>query len=199
MGADFELINKAAEQAKVQQITNNGRNSARQLSKFIDDYTHKRKKSYSYLKVQHVDINILIVDELHKYDDIRDKKGIKLRFKPYAGDLFYSDRRKIKVIVHTLIQNAIDFSDATRNEGVLDIKLAAEENGLRLIVQDNGIGITEENKSRIFKMFYSSKKNAVGSSLYAAKKAAEEAGGSLTIESTSGSGTIATAKLPNIT
>ena len=64
---------------------------------------------------------------------------------------------------------------------------------------DNGIGIEKDKLARIFEMFYRATEQSDGSGigLYIVKNAVEKLGGSISVESKIGSGTIFTILLPN--
>ena len=60
------------------------------------------------------------------------------------------DCEKIERIVLNLLSNAIKFSNPSTD---IFATIIADENKLNFIVQDNGIGIDEENLSKIFDKF----------------------------------------------
>jgi CheY-like chemotaxis protein len=69
---------------------------------------------------------------------------------------------------------------------------------LRLVVRDNGPGIPDEDLSRIFDPFFSTRRdlNASGLGLTVCEAIARSHGGQITVESSSGSGTTVTTILP---
>ena len=68
-------------------------------------------------------------------------------------DLFcMCDQLRIEQVINNLIHNAIDF--CPKDNGKIFIKLYAEGENARMIVKDNGIGITKSKLSQIFVKFY---------------------------------------------
>ncbi len=63
----------------------------------------------------------------------------------------YIDQEKLEMILLNLVSNAVKFSP---KGGVISIRVAAQEKSVILCVEDHGIGISEENVSRIFERFY---------------------------------------------
>lgn len=74
-------------------------------------------------------------------------KGIKLAFY-YTEELRISaDKNMIDTVIRNLISNAIKF---TKPNGSIDVILVRNNNNAKVVVKDSGIGITEEDLSKIF-------------------------------------------------
>lgn len=110
---------------------------------------------------------------------------------------YYGSKDLLAHVWQNLLNNAIKFS---RNNGTIRIRLYRE--GLYLIIRiaDNGIGMDEEVKRRIFEKFYqgdssrSSQGNGLGLAL--AKRIVELHGGSISVSSKKGKGSTFTVSLP---
>jgi signal transduction histidine kinase len=68
-----------------------------------------------------------------------------------AAPKIYLPADPLQKIVDGLVKNAIE---NTPDEGRVEIVVQARGEGTALLVRDFGVGITEENKSRIFEGFY---------------------------------------------
>lgn len=103
----------------------------------------------------------------------------------------------VKIIVENLIENAIHFS-AYENPTVT-IRATINVNMATLSVEDNGQGILEEYKPRIFEMYFRANENSKGNGLglYIAKKAVEKLNGHIRVTSTHAKGSEFTVELPN--
>ncbi len=92
-------------------------------------------------------------------------------------------------IWQNLISNAIKFSYAN---GTIKIVLTENEKGILFQITDNGIGISEENKEKIFELFFieDSARNTQGSGvgLVLIQKILSKIGGEIKFESTKGKG-----------
>ncbi|HVY27900.1 MAG TPA: ATP-binding protein [Polyangiaceae bacterium] len=97
-----------------------------------------------------------------------------------------ADPQLLRVAVSNLIQNALD-ALATRRQSPEPphIELAVDDAGplARLSVSDNGDGVTEELKSRLFEPFQSGKTSGVGIGLALGKRIAQAHGGELQLSS----------------
>jgi PAS domain S-box-containing protein len=109
-----------------------------------------------------------------------------------------TDRHKVLQILVNLISNAKQALD-NRPEGrrlILRIAPASAEH-VKLEVTDNGVGIPQENLTRIFNHGFTTKKTGHGFGLHSGANAANELGGRLTAHSTGpGQGATFTLELP---
>ncbi len=93
-----------------------------------------------------------------------------------------------------LILNAID---AMPGGGRLDITVrTTDTNCTEVLFADTGTGIPESDMNRLFKPFFTTKKNGSGLGLAISKRIVEEHRGRLLVESRPGKGTLFTVRLP---
>ena len=87
---------------------------------------------------------------------------------------------------------------AMENGGQLTVETSFDEKWLYLRVIDTGCGIPEENRSRIFEPFYTTKESGKGTGLglAIAAQTVEDHNGSIAVQSTVGKGTTVTVRLP---
>jgi len=71
----------------------------------------------------------------------------------YQGNVFNikADKEKIEQIFVNLLDNAIKY---TKDNGKINVFVQEEEKELLIQIQDNGVGIPEEHRIRIFERFY---------------------------------------------
>jgi signal transduction histidine kinase len=102
-------------------------------------------------------------------------------------------------IVVNLLHNAkyaCDASTNPRKDVIVRLK-AAEGNRVRIVIADTGIGIAEENLTRIFSHGFTTRKNGHGFGLHSGALSAKEIGGSLSAHSDGpGKGATFTLELP---
>lgn len=100
-------------------------------------------------------------------------------------DLVGIDRQKVLQILVNLIKNA---ADALTESGIIPAVITVrtsllDDNRVRMEVADNGVGISEENLTRIFAHGFTTKKEGHGFGLHSGALAAKELGGSLVAKS----------------
>ncbi|MBN1445231.1 MAG: transporter substrate-binding domain-containing protein [Candidatus Omnitrophica bacterium] len=109
-----------------------------------------------------------------------------------------SDRRRFEQILMNLMSNAIKFTD----EGKVHVDASAEKGELIIRVTDTGIGIKPEDKDKLFQPFrqldtgLTRQHEGTGLGLSICKRLAERLGGSITVESEWGKGSVFQLTLP---
>ena len=131
-----------------------------------------------------------------------DRKGVALSvdYPDDVGDFFTGDHQRIRQVLNNLVGNAVKFTE----RGSVVIRVAEEpltdprdegRVGVRMEVVDTGIGIEEEEASRLFAPFsqanqsIASRFGGTGLGLVIARNLTDALGGRLTFESQAGRGT----------
>jgi len=110
-----------------------------------------------------------------------------------------ADRHHLTNVIFNLVDNAIKYCSG---KPVITITTAQQPGGIMLTIQDNGIGISEENKKRIFQKFYRVPTGNIhdvkgfGLGLYYVKQIVEAHRGRITVNSQPGNGCTFTLELP---
>lgn len=109
-----------------------------------------------------------------------------------------TDRSRIKVILNNLIGNALKYSNPYQQESVVSVKAGMTDRHLKIQIEDNGIGISDEHLPKIFEMFYraSEKSQGSGLGLYIVKETLDKLSGSIQVKSTHGHGSIFSVEVP---
>jgi PAS domain S-box-containing protein len=104
-----------------------------------------------------------------------------------AGDLpaIEFDERYMKQALLNLIKNA---TAAMKGGGILSIKTEASEGEVYIHISDTGVGIPEENLSKIFEPYFTTKESGSGLGLTLVFKIIKEHKGEITVSSKEGKG-----------
>ena len=129
---------------------------------------------------------------------IDEAKGLKLQMEIHQDIKFISDKRRINVILNNLISNAIKYRDASKGNSFVYILVHCSKENAIITIEDNGIGIADKEKEKIFEMFYRATALSSGSGLgmYIVKETIEKLGASIHLESELGVGTKITVTIP---
>ncbi len=121
---------------------------------------------------------------------------LQLIWQPGAKDvLINADRTHINRLFTNLIQNALQAIPAERNARI-EIDEAIEDDKILVRVKDNGLGITEEMRSKIFTPNFTTKTSGTGLGLAMCKGIVEEANGKIWFETKTGEGSTFFVELP---
>ena len=117
--------------------------------------------------------------------------GVALR---RAGDArLEADPRRLREALFNLVANALE---ATPRGGAVEIRLSESEGRVKLEVRDSGIGMSGDVLGRLGTPFFTTREQGTGLGVAMARAALTQHGGSLDYASEEGSGTTATAILP---
>ena len=95
-------------------------------------------------------------------------------------------RDQLVQVVFNLVLNAID---ATGKGGRIDVTATREADRLIVTVADDGCGIDPAQQSRLFRPYFTTKKQGTGLGLFVTRKIVEAHGGRIECDSTPGKGT----------
>lgn len=129
-------------------------------------------------------------------DALRSQLTLRLAI---ADDIkeFIGDESRVRQILYNLLSNAVGFS---KPGGIVSVTCRREEHMIVFTVEDQGMGIPKEQQWRIFERFESrsrgSQHRGAGLGLSIAKSLVELHGGTISLESEPGQGTIMTVRLP---
>ena len=106
-----------------------------------------------------------------------------------------ADENKIRQIIINLIENSKDGLENEKNPELL-INIIDDKKWITFIVNDNGMGISDELMGRIFEPYVTSKANGTGLGLAIVNKIIEEHSGQIHIRNNKGKGTSVSVRLP---
>lgn len=106
-------------------------------------------------------------------------------------------RKNLRSLLYNLLSNAFKYRHPDRPVRVR-VACTREDNHFVLTVQDNGLGLNEQQQRRMFQLFQRLHTHVEGTGvgLYMVKKIVEQAGGSIKAQSQAGIGTTFTLVFP---
>lgn len=140
-----------------------------------------------------LDLHQLLIEVMGLYE--ANSSPIKLRLEATQFRI-NGDPTRLRQVIHNLLQNAHDALQQVENRQIVLATDDAERGMLRLTVSDNGSGFPENFLSRAFEPYATTKPKGTGLGLPIVKKIVEEHGGSISIQSTAGSGSCIVILLP---
>lgn len=118
------------------------------------------------------------------------KQRLEFEISPNLPEFIICDKQKIIQVIVNLVSNASKFSDIRQ---YIKVKFRPNlKNSMQISVEDNGIGISEQNQSKLFNTFIqienSFSKVGTGLGLAICKKLVELLGGEISVRSSTGKG-----------
>lgn len=160
------------------------------LKGMVDDFSLYSRASR--MKPGPVDVNELLADVLALYQSM----PIKLRTTFAAGlPTITADPALLRQVIHNLMQNAQDALQQIDNATV-EVITALDADFLSVTIRDNGIGVRDDVKARMFEPYVTTKAKGTGLGLAIVKKIMDEHRGRITVEAAAPAGTAVTLYLP---
>jgi PAS domain S-box-containing protein len=141
------------------------------------------------LQKKRQNINEIIEDSLTKGTIPRNIE-VKRNFKKAIIGV---DEKQLERVFLNLIKNA---AQAMPDGGKLAVTTKETKDNVEIIFADTGIGISEENMSKLFTPLFTTKAKGIGMGLPICKNIVEQHNGTIEVKSKAGQGTTLTIKLP---
>jgi two-component system nitrogen regulation sensor histidine kinase NtrY len=116
---------------------------------------------------------------------------------PEQPVFIFADRDQLLRCFNNLLKNAIESVPQTRDR-LIQIDHNTSNNHILLIIKDNGNGIPENMRVKIFEPNFTTKSSGTGLGLAFVKNSIENAGGAVWFETTTGKGTTFYLNLPTV-
>lgn len=152
------------------------------------------------LDLESCDIKPLLLEAIKGLEDIVKSKNIKLETRVSGNPpLIMADKSKLAMIFTNLLNNAANY---TPDNGRISVSTGEKDGFVSIAIEDNGIGIPEEEKKKIFTKFFRAsnairvKPDGSGLGLFIVKNIIELHHGRMELESEEGKGTRIIISLP---
>lgn len=148
-------------------------------------------------KARH-DINEIIRNILLLFEFEIKKTGIDLLFFPLEPtESLYVDEIQVQQILVNLVKNGLDaIAESGRSDGRVEIHVHKADAEVRVAVADNGPGVPEAHRARLFDAFFTTKPKGVGLGLSICRTIAAAHGGTLRYDQPAAGGSRFTLTLP---
>ncbi len=140
-----------------------------------------------------------IEDAVHQSKPLAELKSVAVRVEFNSDARIPIDSHDALLLCSNIVLNALQHSP---DKSTVRIVLAAEEDVARLTVQDQGEGISDDDRAHVFEPFYrgdpsrSRKRGGTGLGLSICKAICERVGGSIEMANIAGGGALVTVRLP---
>lgn len=180
-----------------------------------DENIHQKVNEYSNTLIQQIDIMSSIASAFSNFAKMPAQKSenlnvvniVKLALDIFNEDYieFHSDEEEIIAkfdrtqlirVVTNLVKNGIQSIPSETENPKIKVHVFSKDDTVNITIEDNGTGIAEDTKSKIFEPKFTTKSSGMGLGLAMVKNIVETYKGSITFTSQLGQGTIFTVSFP---
>jgi signal transduction histidine kinase len=166
--------------------------NGKRINTLIDDLLNATRFDTMTMKEVYLDEvlseTLTLIQDRIKLKDIRVEKEI------HKGVAIKGDKEKLVIALLNILVNAVEA--VTERMGQLQIATTQRPGSVEIIITDNGKGIPQENLSKLFEPFFTSKKGGTGLGLTATYNIITKHDGAVRVSSIPGKGTSFIVTLP---
>ncbi|MDD3341713.1 MAG: HAMP domain-containing sensor histidine kinase [Bacilli bacterium] len=159
----------------------------------LEDFLYMNK-----IKIQkeEMDIGLLLEDVEGHFKLLLHEKKIASKFDKIEDEVYIiGDYNRLMQVLINMVKNSMEALEGIEN-GLVKMCAKIENENIKLIIEDNGCGITEKDMQRIKEPFYSTKRRGTGLGVSLSDEIVSAHGGQLEYSSKWGEGTTVTITLP---
>ena len=164
--------------------------------------TSKSQAGELKLRVAHGDVMQYIRRTALCIEPLMAKRGLEFSVSCYPESMMgWIDTDKLDKVIYNLLSNAAKYTSDEHGKVALEVRTNKTYDHIIIKVEDNGIGISEENQKRLFRRFYDGdyrRMHTIGNGLGLAltRELVYLHGGTIECDSEEGRGTTFTVSLP---
>ena len=115
---------------------------------------------------QSIDMNEIVGDVVDMVRHLGQFRTQKIEFQPRPMPMIaWASPQEVKQVVLNLLTNSLESLDPQRSDGCVGITLEALHDSVRLVIEDNGCGMTEEVLQHLFEPFFTRRRDGRGTGL----------------------------------
>jgi PAS domain S-box-containing protein len=170
------------------------------LDNFIFDIVNYSRNNRVGIEVEEIDFHVLLNDIYDLHHHMEHIKDIKRITAIDPAITFYSDKKRLSVVLTNLISNAVKYCDPSKTDSFIKTTVEKSNEGVSIRISDNGEGIDQEHLCKIFDMFYRASERSTGSGigLYIVKEVVQKLNGEIKVQSKRYQGSEFIIRLPSL-
>ena len=178
---EIYLMKNKVEDRELKELLDNFDENIDRISKIIESllFLNRRENAIS----RKFDIKDLVEEIVFDLEDLAEEKNVNLISKMVSREIYTSDIL-LERVLYNLGKNAIAYN---KDGGLVEFDFAEDEENYFIYVRDTGLGIDEEEKEKVFDLFYrvdesrNKKTGGYGIGLNLVKNIVEKLGGQVLI------------------
>ncbi len=161
------------------------------MDQFITDIIDFSRNKNQETKPEEFNIEELASDIFDNLKYLKKASNVECSVTMEGDKVVFADKLRVKMLLSNLIANAINYSNEDNNTPFVRIAINNKGAYVTITVEDNGIGISDKEKEKVFEMFYRAHEQSKGSGLglYIVQECIEKLKGKISMTSEVGKGT----------
>ncbi|MCC9138956.1 ATP-binding protein [Pontibacter silvestris] len=181
-----------AESAKVEMELEHIKRSIERFKQTVEDLTEVSRIQRSFeQEADQVNFGAIVDEVTQLLEREISESGASIKIITGAQPTLRFPKKNLTSVIYNLVSNAIKYRSPSRKP-CIEIDAWQEAGDFCFTLKDNGLGIPESKRERVFQLFKRMHSHVAGSGvgLYIVKRIVENNGGSITVESEEGTGTL---------
>jgi signal transduction histidine kinase len=168
------------------------------LGEYVLEMVEYARNTRSGVRKEQVNISDLVDDVIENLSTLENASRIEFKKFIRIEENVMIDRVRFMVILNNLISNAIKYHNYSLTNPWIKIMISKIGDKIQIMVADNGHGITDEHRDKIFEMFFRTSDSPLGSGmgLFIVKETVEKMNGKIQLSSKEGEGACFRIDLP---
>ncbi|HUR30910.1 MAG TPA: HAMP domain-containing sensor histidine kinase [Saprospiraceae bacterium] len=194
----IQYLQNAANRDEVDNLPSMIKRVSKTLIEQIDNLTHIASEFSSYAKMPQATNEVFVINDVvaSVHDLFRKREDMDIQLQVPINDLFvFADKSQIIRVLNNIVKNAIQSIPKTRR-GLVEIKLIYTNEIIVISIHDNGIGIEEHMKEKVFFPNFTTKSSGMGLGLAICSDIIQSFDGRIYFETEKGTGTTFFIELP---
>lgn len=168
------------------------------LNTFINKLNEFSRITRLAVKQEEVDFRAMVEEIFEGLQYMEGSDRLTKEFTQTGDSLVVGDKFHLEIILANLLSNAIKYQDFGKQAPFVKVQVTNQPKATLIEISDNGIGIPEKFKSKMFGLFFRASTQSFGSGLglYIIKNTVTKLGGTIDFESEEGKGSTFRVRLP---
>jgi len=194
------LMEHSSDFDEIQEYLKLQKRSVQRMDTFIKELADYSRNARLSLKIERIGLKKLITEITEQYEFMGTGPKMELSLDIPEGIEFWSDSTRLRIVLNNVLSNAYKYTDPNEAQHKLSISVFEQLQGVKIQIEDNGVGMERDVVERAFEMFYRASAKAQGSGLglYIVDETVKRISGKIELQSELGIGTKVIIHLPNL-
>jgi signal transduction histidine kinase len=195
----IEVVRMEKDKGNIDNLLDMQKRSLHRLDQFIKDIVDHSRNTRLLVEFEQINFESIIQTAFEHLQFMENAERIKKIISVELNAPFYTSPSRLEIILNNLVSNAMKYANLNKSNPFIEVRVKANFEKAEIRVIDNGEGIPDDARPKIFDMFYRASAKGMGSGLglYIVKEALQKINGTISVKSVYGEGTEFIVEIPN--